>query len=143
MFRDISFYIVDILIAIDKIKRYTKSITNSDELLHNELIWDATIRELIIIGEAVNILLKNNFISDEYRKIVDFRNIIVHGYFGIDKEIVWEVVNSKIHNLYNELIKLIKNLKLNLTDTINEAKKDFYFNKEIINFLNNLKTELK
>ena len=143
MFRDISFYIVDILIAIDKIKRYTKSITNSDELLHNELIWDATIRELIIIGEVVNILLKNNFISDEYRKIVDFRNIIVHGYFGIDKEIVWEVVNSKINNLYNELIKLIKNLKLNLTDTINEAKKDFYFNKEIINFLNNLKTELK
>jgi len=143
MFRDISFYIVDILIAIDKIKRYTKSITNSDELLHNKLIWDATIRDLIIIGEAVNILLKNNFISDEYRKIVDFRNIIVHGYFGIDKEIVWEVVNSKINNLYNELIKLIKNLKLNLTDTINEAKKDFYFNKEIINFLNNLKTELK
>ena len=103
MFRDISFYIVDILIAIDKIKRYTKSITNSDELLHNELIWDATIRELIIIGEAVNILLKNNVISDEYRKIVDFRNIIVHGYFGIDKEIVWEVVNSKINNLKTEL----------------------------------------
>ena len=44
--RDVSFYIVDILIAINKIKRYTKDIDNAEELLNSELEWDATIREL-------------------------------------------------------------------------------------------------
>jgi uncharacterized protein with HEPN domain len=50
MYRDVSLYIVDIFIAIDKIKRYTAKFQNSDELLWSEVEWDATIRELEIIS---------------------------------------------------------------------------------------------
>ncbi len=93
MSRDIDFYIVDIFIANNKINRYTKNFENAEELFWSELEWDATIRELEIVGEATNKLIKYGFLSnDEYRKIVDFRNIIAHGYFGINKEEVWEVV---------------------------------------------------
>jgi len=91
--RDISLYIVDILIAIDKINRYTDNIDDAEELLHSELKWDATIRELQVIGDAMNRILKNNYLDNSYRRIVDFRNQIVHGYFGTDHNIVWQVIN--------------------------------------------------
>jgi uncharacterized protein with HEPN domain len=142
MFRDLSLYIVDILIAIDKINRYTKKVFNVEDLISNEIILDAVIRELIIIGESVNILIKNNFLSNEYKKIVDFRNFIVHGYFGIDYNIVWEVVKEKIPTLNNEIIKIIKNNKINLNESIDECIKDYLHQKETVNFLNRLKEQI-
>ena len=65
--RDSSLYIVDILVAINKINRYTVDINSSDELLHNEIKWDATIRELQLIGDAVNELLKLEVLNSSYR----------------------------------------------------------------------------
>lgn len=71
--RDISLYIVDIFIAIDKISRFTCNVENGTELLRHEMAWDATIRELEIIGEATKMLLHNGLLKNEYRRIVDFR----------------------------------------------------------------------
>jgi len=86
--RDNSLYVLDILIAGNKIERYIKEIESIPELFNNDPIWDATIRELTLIGEAVNILIKDEIIDHKYRRLVDFRNMIVHGYFGIDEDIV-------------------------------------------------------
>ena len=80
-----AFYVVDIFIAADKIKRYTVDFDNAEHFLHSELEWDAVIRELEIIGEATKHLLKENFIDQQYQSIVDFRNHIVHGYFALMK----------------------------------------------------------
>jgi uncharacterized protein with HEPN domain len=44
--REFSLYILDILIAGNKIERYTVNFTNASELFNNDPIWDATIREL-------------------------------------------------------------------------------------------------
>ena len=85
--RNHSLYIVDIFVAMDKIHRYTNKFDNAQDLLNSELEWDATIRELEILGEATNYLLKSNHIDKKYRRIVDFRNQIIHGYFGIDENI--------------------------------------------------------
>jgi len=93
MSRRIEFYIVDILIATDKIQLYTKNFTNEKDFLHSELEW-AIIRELKIIGEATNRLLKMDTLDSQYRMIIDFRNQMVHGYFGIDENIVWEVITK-------------------------------------------------
>ena len=142
MYRDIGFYIIDILIAIDKIKRYIKNTQNADELLKNELIYDAVLRELTIIGEAVNYLIKHSILPSSYRKIVDFRNIIAHVYFSISHEIVWEIITKKIYILENDLINFSNKNKIKLNDAIENAKKDFTYNKEILNFLNNLKDKL-
>jgi uncharacterized protein with HEPN domain len=108
--RDITLYIVDILIAIDKIKRYTKNIDNAEELLHSELEWDATIRELQVIGDAMNRILNRNHLDNSYRRIVDFRNQIVHGYFGIDHNIVWQVINDKLGDLNKDIIEFVKSM---------------------------------
>jgi uncharacterized protein with HEPN domain len=141
--RQVELFAIDIIIAIDKIKRYTKNISNSEEFLHSELEWDATIRELEIIGEATKHLLKSNILDKEWRVIVDFRNIINHEYFGIDKDEVWEVVKEHIIEFKDEILKIIKlfdNTKLDRV--IEDAKIDFSYSKDTIILLEKLQNEI-
>lgn len=136
--RSVTLYIIDILIAIDKINRYTKSINNAADLLHSEIKWDAVLRELQIIGNAVDKVLKYNLLPKSFRRIVDFRNQIVHGYFGIDKEIVWEVVTEKLSSFKNALFNSVKTNNIDLTEAIESAVKENSFNKNVVEFLKNL-----
>jgi len=142
--RDISLYLLDIFIAIDKIKRYCKNFNNIEDLKYSEIAWDATIRELEIIGEAIKILIKNEVINaKDYRKIVDFRNLIVHKYFGINEEIVWDVIVNKLPILYTNLLDLVKKSDIDLESSIKLFKKEFEKYPLIIKFLDNLSKELK
>ena len=143
MCRDYRFYLVDIFIAYDKIKRYTQKFNNANDLLYSELEWDATIREFEIIGEATNFLLQNNFLDSKHRIIVDFRNKIIHGYFGIDEVIVWDVIQNFLPEFMNELQNTIKKKQIDLTDVIESAKKDFSFNRKVIEFLEDFEYRIK
>lgn len=135
--RDISLYIVDIFIAIDKISRFTCKIKNGAELLVHEMAWDACIRELEIIGEATRILLNSGLLKSEYRRIVDFRNQISHGYFGIDEEIVWDVITHKLPEYKAELISLVTTEKIMLEHAIAHAKVENVKNEQVLKFLEN------
>jgi len=136
--RDITLYIIDILIAVDKIKRYTKNFTSPLELLSNELEWDATIRELQIIGDATNKLIKYELINNSYRRIVSFRNQITHAYFGIDEEIVWEIVTKKLNQYHDDLNKIILSQNIDLKDAIEAAITENSHNKKVLDFLKKL-----
>ena len=140
--RKVDFFIVDIFIAVDKVKRYSNKFNSGEELLYSELEWDAVIRELEIIGEAVNNLLRLEFLGNEYRIIVDFRNQINHGYFGINSNIVWDIVTNYITQFRNELLDIIKLEKVDLIEAIMCAKEDNKFSKKTIGFLDNLTTEI-
>jgi len=140
--RDITLYIVDILLAINKIERYTDQFNNAEEFLHSELEWDASIRELQIIGDATSIILKHQLIDNSYRRIVDFRNQITHGYFGIDEQIVWDVITKKIQQFKIDLMQVTKLNKINLTDAIESAIKENYYNEKAVTFLLELKNTL-
>ena len=142
MSRDIAFYIVDIFIAADKIKRYTHSFTDAEAFLHNELTWDATIRELEIIGEATNRLLKEDLLDTTYRMIVDFRNQLVHGYFGIDEEIVWEVITTLLDPFLETLSSLVKKQHIDLSSAISSAKEDHHYNTKTLKLLHTLSQKL-
>lgn len=135
--RDISLYIVDIFIAIDKISRFTCKIQNGAELLSHEMAWDACIRELEIIGEATKALLNSGLLKSEYRRIVDFRNQINHGYFGIDEEIVWEVIAHKLPEYQAELVTIVSKEKIALLDAIEHAKVENEKNVQVLKFLEN------
>ncbi|MDF1882384.1 DUF86 domain-containing protein [Sulfurimonas sp. SAG-AH-194-C21] len=121
--RSIELFIIDIFIAIEKIKQYTKNIQSADDFLHDELRWDATMRNLEIIGEATNNLLKDEEftkLSPKYfRQVVNFRNMISHGYFGISQEEVWDIVTEKLSTLEFDLKKVVLN-NFNLEEAINE-----------------------
>ena len=117
--RDIELFIVDILVAMQQLKRYVEPFENKDDFRHSSLHWDASIRQLEVIGEVLNKLLDNvefNKASPRYfRKIVNFRNVISHGYFGIDVDEVWNVIIEKLDNLEEDLEEIvIKRINLDL-----------------------------
>ena len=66
--------------------------------------------KLLVVGEALNQISKSKpdvkrQITD-FKKIVSFRNILVHSYFGIDDRIVWDVLTTKLDQLRSEIEKL-------------------------------------
>jgi uncharacterized protein with HEPN domain len=110
--RSLELFLVDTPIAIKKVQNYTKNFTDVDALLHDELHWDATIRQFEIMGEALNNLLKEEDFTKHspqyFRKIVNFRNSIAHGYFGIVKEEVWDIIQTKLDTLDKDIQTIIK-----------------------------------
>ncbi len=137
--RDMTLYIVDIFIASNKISRYIINFNNADSFLWSELEWDATLRELQIIGEATNKLLIAGIIEDKsFRRIVDFRNLIIHGYFGIDEEEVWGVATDKLPLFIDELREIVKEKNICLDEAIKYAKEENYKNNNIIAYLDQI-----
>ena len=85
---------------------------NLDDYLRDELLRSAVERKLMIIGEALNQLLRidpdiETQIPDA-RKIIDFRNILVHGYFAIEHETVWGILQKDLPLLVNQIGRLLK-----------------------------------
>ncbi|MDX9742984.1 MAG: DUF86 domain-containing protein [Arcobacteraceae bacterium] len=119
--RDIELFIVDIFISIYKVKLYTQTFENPNDFQYSSLHWDASIRQLEIIGEALNKLLENdnfNKLAPTYfRKVVNFRNSIVHGYFGIDVDEVWNIITQKLDLLDTDLKSIVQN-NINLSEAI-------------------------
>jgi uncharacterized protein with HEPN domain len=109
------FFLIDIFIAIGKIKRFTKHCKTIEDFVNDELIFSATLRELEIIGEAMKHVLNyqkfQDLINPEWKLIVDFRNVLTHEYFGIDFDIAFDVVFHDIDILESELLALVKKLK--------------------------------
>ena len=83
------------------------NVTNSKDFLADFIIFDAVLRELQIVGEATNNLIKNEILDDTHRNIVDFRNRITHEYFGVDHDIVWDVVQHDIPILVDTIGRVI------------------------------------
>ena len=137
--RDSSFYIVDIFIAIFQIEQYTKNISDAEEFRWSTINWDATLRQLEIIGEATRYLINMNTLDNKkYRKIVDFRNVIIHGYFGIDEEEVWYVIKHKLKAFSSELYQIIDDNNIDISDAVDFSKKENIKNGLLVEFLGKL-----
>jgi uncharacterized protein with HEPN domain len=101
-------YLHHIIDALDKIATYLKGKTETD-LFREDMLLDAVVRELEIIGEAAN------NISTEFQKknaaipwpsMTGMRNRLIHEYFGVDKKVVWNTCQTDLP----ELKKLISSL---------------------------------
>jgi len=119
--RNIELFIFDIYIAILKIKKVASKFNNGEDLLHSFIDWDSVIREFEIIGEASKHLLEHNLLDKQYRRIVDFRNHITYQYFGIDQNIVWEIINQKLEDIENIVLDLIQNIEPKLKQELIES----------------------
>jgi uncharacterized protein with HEPN domain len=76
------------------------------------MLRSAVERQFEIIGEALTKLAKidqetTNLIS-EHRRIIAFRNILIHGYAQIDERLVWGVLDSKLPTLSKEVKRLLE-----------------------------------
>jgi len=116
--RDIELFIVDIFVALEKIRQYSIDFDDADAFRHSSLHWDASIRQLEILGESLNYLLDNELFSSHapkyFRKIVNFRNVIVHEYFGIDEDEVWDVVTNKLSLLDQDMKMIIRQIDISM-----------------------------
>ncbi|MHB1688988.1 MAG: HepT-like ribonuclease domain-containing protein [Ignavibacteriaceae bacterium] len=80
----------------------------------NELIQKWMIYHLQIIGEAASKIsdeIQIKYTSIPWSQIVGLRNIIVHEYFGINREEIWNTITIDIPNLKIEILKIIEELK--------------------------------
>ncbi|MHA1300643.1 MAG: HepT-like ribonuclease domain-containing protein [Candidatus Helarchaeota archaeon] len=108
MHREYKLYIKDILKAINKIEKYTHKISFKD-FIQDELRMDAVIRNLEVIGEAVKNIpedFKYKQPEIEWKKIAGLRDILIHAYFSIDFDILWDIIKNKIPKLKKDISKI-------------------------------------
>ena len=124
------FFVIDILIAIDKVNRTVSQLTFKD-FVANEQYVDSVLRNLEIIGEATGQLLKYPDFLDgageiEWRKIVDFRNVIIHFYFGIDLDEIYGISLNQVVVLEKDILDFIrqKDDRSKFLQAIEDAKAD-------------------
>jgi uncharacterized protein with HEPN domain len=103
-------YLYDILNSINSIEEFLGTKRDFFEYQNNKMLKRAIERELEIIGEATNRLLKLNpeLILEHSRRIIDTRNFIIHGYDKIDDVIIWGIVSKYIPLLKNEVSELLE-----------------------------------
>jgi uncharacterized protein with HEPN domain len=101
MSREESMYLRDIAQSCEKIMRYAKGLTQTD-LLRDDRTYDAVVRNLELIGEAAKNLsdeTKHQMPQIEWRKIAGLRDILAHAYFGVDNDILWDILQNKVAEL--------------------------------------------
>ena len=101
MSRDSNLYLEDILESCRKIERFTEQLS-FDQFLEDEKTYDAVVRNLEIIGEAAKNVpeeVRLRYPDIEWRKIAGLRDVIAHEYFGIDDDILWDIMQNKIRSL--------------------------------------------
>ena len=108
--RNFRLYCVDILDSGRAILEYVKGLS-FDEFCSDRKTFSAVIREFEIIGEAVAKLpdkLKQRQPDIEWQDIKDFRNLLIHEYFGVDLEIVWNVIQDDLQDLMKAVREIVR-----------------------------------
>jgi uncharacterized protein with HEPN domain len=96
--RDDDLLVSDMIDCCLKILNYIKGL-DYNAFLNDSKTTDAVIRNFEVLGEACKYVsdetkLKNPLI--EWRKIGDFRNILIHDYFGINHDILWNIIEKEL-----------------------------------------------
>lgn len=109
--RDPKLFIQDMIEAIEKIERYTSSMETLEDFVENEIVVDAVLRNLEIIGEAAKYIpedLRSKYSEIPWKRVVGLRNVVIHSYFAVDLEVIWVIVKKQLPQLKEILLKMMR-----------------------------------
>lgn len=110
--KDDRVYLTHIVECIQHIQEYTQS--GRDVFMKSSLIQDAVIRNFEIIGEAVKQVsqkIKDNRPEIPWRRIGGFRDVLIHEYFNVDLNEVWNVIEYHLAHFKSELLAILKKIE--------------------------------
>lgn len=113
MQHDPAAYLFDMRESCARLRRFTQG-KRFDDYIEDEMLQAAVERQFEILGEALAQLYKISpeiagRISD-YRRVIDFRNLLIHGYATVSSTVVWGIVESHLETLCTEVDELLAQL---------------------------------
>ena len=112
MSRDARLYLIDMRDACSRIMHHRGGMPR-ELFFVNDLARDAVLWNLLVLGEAAKQVPETIRVANptiEWRKIAGFRDVLAHGYFGIDEDILWDVIDTKIPPLLEAVKEAITSL---------------------------------
>ena len=106
------FYLDDMICFAEKVTAYTLGL-DQPGFVANGLIYDATVRNLELIGEAAMHIPDSVRVANPglpWRLIIATRNRLIHGYLGIDNDTLWSIITGEIPTLLPKLRQLREQL---------------------------------
>jgi uncharacterized protein with HEPN domain len=113
MKRDLELYITDMIESIGKIEEYTRTLTK-EKFLSDTQVQDAVMRRLEIIGEAVKNVpeeIRQKYSTVPWRSLAGLRDVLIHGYFGVNLERIWKFVEVDVVELSTKIQIIRQDLK--------------------------------
>lgn len=113
-------YLLDMLLAAKKIQQFTRGMSKEDFEV-SELHQSAVIREIQVIGEAARLVsdeTKTQQPEIQWRAISGMRNRVIHEYFRVSLDIVWQVIEEEIE----KLVKILNDIISDADDDNNKSQ---------------------
>jgi uncharacterized protein with HEPN domain len=105
--------LIHILESIEEIEKYTAG-ENLENFMQNSMMKFASVKQIEIIGEAANHITeetKNKFSEIHWRQITGLRHVLVHEYFGIDSNLIWQIIIKDIPALKMMIQEVLTSLE--------------------------------
>ena len=100
----------DVRVAASCIFDFTTGVS-FDDYTGDRMLQSAVERQFEIIGEALKRLSKidtqTSSLIENYKRIISFRNILIHGYDVVDNAVVWDIVKQDLPKLYEQVLELL------------------------------------
>jgi len=108
-------FLQHILESIELIESYMQDVRKKD-FFENRQLQDSVVRRFEIIGEASRLVstdTKKKYSDVQWRDAIAMRNVLIHAYFGIDYEIIWNTVKLELPILGKQIKDLLISKKKN------------------------------
>lgn len=105
------FYVADMVERGLKVISYTREMKSQAAFVGDSRTYDAALRNLELIGEAATHIpqgVRKAHPEIAWREIVALRNRLIHAYLGIDDDVLWDIIQTDVPELLNQLKRLLE-----------------------------------